>query len=985
MTDQKFEKSIRDIAAELTQKSMREQPSVFNKDFWTGRMMEFSMKDPAFKVEMFRFVDVFAVLRSPEQVSQHLREYFLRPGQEIPASMQLLIRGAASSIGQKLGGGTMAGQITDMAKKFIVGEDMVQAIPVLEKLRADKVGFTLDLLGEAALSESESHDYLRRYSEAIEHIAVAAKSWADVPLLDHDALGAIPKVNVSIKVSSLFSAIDPLAGELSLKTLYDRLLPMLVMARERNVFINFDLEQYSLKALTFELFRRLRSAPELAGYPHLGVVIQAYLKDAIEDAEAMVKFAKKTKQPFTVRLVKGAYWDYETILAKQRGWPSPVFEKKHETDANYEQVAEILLDAFPHVRLAVGSHNLRTVSHAMAYARKNKLPQGAYEVQMLYGMAEPIRRALVAMGERVRVYAPVGALLPGMAYLVRRLLENTSNEGFLRQRFVEEKSLDELMQTPLPAPKKRVDPPKRTLTDAFENEPLRDFSYQQVRDDFAAALAKVKKQLPLRVPISLAGESLQQPGARRENPARLSETVAQVSYATAAQAARAVAAAHAAFPAWRDRPVQERAAMLGKAAQLMRDRRDELAAVMLLEVGKTPREADGDVCEAIDFCEYYAREAVKLMGTQKLNSPAGEANVFFYEPRGVTAVIAPWNFPCAILCGMTVGALVTGNTVIMKPAEQSSAIGYKLYEILRAAGIPGEVLHFLPGRGEEVGAAIAQAKDTALVVFTGSRDVGMQLVRGASELIPGQDHIRKVILELGGKNAIIVDDDADLDEAVIGVVQSAFGYQGQKCSACSRAIVVGDRHDEFVERLVAATQTLRQGEPDDFAQNFGPVVDKEAFDRLSKAISQGTQRLKPALTATPDDSRGYFIPPQILLCADPADKLAQEELFGPVLVVLKARDFAHALEIANGTSYALTGGVFTRSPEHLEQARRSFRVGNLYLNRGITGALVSRQPFGGLKLSGIGSKAGGPDYLLQFVEPRVVTENTMRRGFAPDA
>ncbi len=988
MTDKNLEKSILEIAEQLTVASQKAQPSVFDKDFWTGRMLEFAMKDPAFKIEMFRFVDVFSVLKTPEQIGQHLREYFLRPGQEIPASMQLVIRGAASGIGQKLGGGAMAAQITDMAKKFIVGDNMQTATAALAALRTQRVGFTLDLLGEAALSEEESKVYLQRYTEAIDQIAEAAASWSPVPLLDHDALGDIPKVNVSIKVSSLYSAIDPLAFEESVRTLYDRLLPLLVRARSKNVFINLDLEQYSLKDLTFELFRRLRAAPELAGYAHLGVVVQAYLRDAYDDAEALVKLAKKTKQPFTIRLVKGAYWDYETIAAKQKGWPAPVFEKKSETDASYEQITQLLLQNFPHVRLAVGSHNLRSVAHAIAFAKKEKLPAGAYEVQMLYGMAEPIRQALVERGERVRVYAPVGDLLPGMAYLVRRLLENTSNEGFLRQRFVEAKTLGELLVAPEPAPKKKIAERVRDVSQPFENEPLRDFSRAEVREQFTRALEQVKKQLPLKVPLSVAGVERSQPNAKRENPARLNETIADLTFGTAEDAQRAVAAAAKAFPAWRDTPVEDRAAVLLRAAESMRDKRDSLSALMALEVGKTAREADADLCEAIDFCEYYAREALRLFAGQKLKAPPGEDNQMVYEARGVAAIIAPWNFPAAILTGMTTAALVAGNTVIMKPAEQSTAIAWRIFELLREAlqkaGAPADVLHFLPGKGEEVGAVIAGAKDTALVCFTGSRDVGMQILKGATELQPGQDHLRKVILELGGKNAIIVDDDADLDEAVIGVMQSAFGFQGQKCSACSRAVVVGERYDEFCERLAEATRTLRHGPPDDLAATFGPVVDEEAYERLKHAVEDGHSRLKPLLSEKPSKEKGYFIPPQIFACTDAKDRLAQEELFGPFVVVMKAKDFSEALSIANGTSYALTGGIFSRSPLNLDRARKEFRVGNLYMNRGITGALVARQPFGGSKLSGIGSKAGGPDYLLQFTEPRVVTENTMRRGFAPD-
>jgi RHH-type proline utilization regulon transcriptional repressor/proline dehydrogenase/delta 1-pyrroline-5-carboxylate dehydrogenase len=986
MSDKVVEKSIRDIAERLTELSKKENPGVFNKDFWTGRMLEFSMKDPAFKVELFRFVDVFSVLKTPEQVAQHLREYFLRDGLDLPAPIALSIKTLGTGIGQKLGGGQINSQITDMAKKFIVGETYDEAIKVFEELRRDNVGFTLDLLGEAAISEKESQVYIKRYIDAIDLVSQASGRWAHNATLDKDAAGDIPKVNVSIKLSSFYSAIDPLAFEQSVTVLVERMKPVLIKARAANVFINLDLEQYALKELTFEVFRRLRALPELEGFPHLGVVVQAYLKDSYADAESLVKLAKKTKQPFTIRLVKGAYWDFETVQAAQKDWPVPVFEKKHQTDANYERISELLLDNYPHVRLAVGSHNLRSVAHAIAYAKRNKLPERAYEVQMLYGMAEPIRKALVAMGERVRVYAPVGALLPGMAYLVRRLLENTSNEGFLRQRFVEAKTLDELLREPQPyVEPKQEKARQRSVTEAFINEPPLDFAQEDVRARFTKALQTVKAQLPIRVvPILDGREQAAQTTDKRENPAALSEVVAEVGNASKQHAEQAIANAKRAFPAWRDRSVLDRANMLVAAARLMREQRHELSALMVYEVGKTAREADGDVVEAIDFCEYYARHAIELFAGKKQGNVPGEDNRLTYEARGVAAVIAPWNFPCAILTGMVTAALVTGNTVIMKPAEQSSAIALRVYQILIRAGVPADVLQFLPGRGEEVGPPLVSSPEVQLVAFTGSREVGLYILRESATLSAGQEHIRKVILELGGKNAIIVDSDADLDEAVIGVVQSAFGFSGQKCSACSRAIVLEDRYDEFIERLVSATETLVLGKPDAPQASLGPVVDKDAFTRLQSAIKEGAAKYRRAIGTDPNGAQGHFIPPTVFVDVDPQDKLAQEELFGPVLAVIKAKDFTHALSIANGTKYALTGGVFSRSPENLRRAREQFRVGNLYLNRSSTGAIVGRQPFGGFKLSGIGSKAGGPDYLYQFVEPRVVTENTMRRGFAPE-
>jgi RHH-type proline utilization regulon transcriptional repressor/proline dehydrogenase/delta 1-pyrroline-5-carboxylate dehydrogenase len=363
----------------------------------------------------------------------------------------------------------------------------------------------------------------------------------------------------------------------------------------------------------------------------------------------------------------------------------------------------------------------------------------------------------------------------------------------------------------------------------------------------------------------------------------------------------------------------------------------------------------------------------------------GEENRYFYRPRGVAVVIAPWNFPLAILTGMTAAAMVAGNTVVMKPAEQSSIIAAKLMEIIHAAGVPDGVVSFLPGIGEEIGPQLVGSPDVDLIAFTGSRTVGLAINETASQPHAAQRSVKHVLAEMGGKNAIIVDSDADLDEAVLGVMHSAFNYAGQKCSACSRAIVLAEGYDDFLSRLVEATKALSVGPAELPGTDVGPVIDEDAFRRIQEAIESGKAEgrlvVEGSATGAPDD--GYYIGPHVFADVLPTARLAQEEIFGPVLAVIKARDLTEALAIANGTDYALTGGFYSRSPANLKRVRQEFQVGNLYLNRPITGALVGRQPFGGFKLSGIGSKAGGPDYLHQFLIPVNITENTMRRGFAP--
>jgi RHH-type proline utilization regulon transcriptional repressor/proline dehydrogenase/delta 1-pyrroline-5-carboxylate dehydrogenase len=582
-----------------------------------------------------------------------------------------------------------------------------------------------------------------------------------------------------------------------------------------------------------------------------------------------------------------------------------------------------------------------------------------------------------------------------MAYLVRRLLENTSNESFLRATQAGGISEEALLMNPTAKASPNGAPhahphapfsgePKATR---FHNEPPSDFAKDEVRRQMQVALDRVRGEFGRTYPLVINGESITTPQTIDSlNPSHSAQIVGKVAKATIAHAEQAIQAAKAAFDAWRDTEPAVRAEYLRKIARGFRDRRFELAAWIVHETGKPWRESDADVAEAIDFCEFYAAEYLKMSAPQR-RDVAGEENEYFYEPRGVAVIIAPWNFPLAILTGMATAALVTGNPIILKPAEQSGVIAAKLMEVIQAAGLPRGVVNFLPGVGEEIGPTLVEHPDVAIIAFTGSLGVGLWINEHAAKTPQWQDHVKRVIAEMGGKNAVIVDSDADLDEAVKGVVDGAFGYQGQKCSAGSRAIVLEPVYDAFLARLIEATKSLTVAPAESPGCAVGPVIDADARSRIEKMIDNGKSeaRLAYAGELGPLKGEGYYVAPTVFADVPPTAVIAQEEIFGPVLSVIKARDLEHAIEIANGTKYALTGGFFSRSPRNIDAVRRRFRVGNLYINRKSTGALVDRQPFGGFKLSGIGSKAGGPDYLLQFVLPRVITENTMRRGFAPGA
>lgn len=979
------------------------RPRIWNRRWWDDRMMAWSMQDESLKVQLFRFVDVLPMLGSADSVTQHLQEYLETVQEKLPMAVRVAL-GVARRTPFTRAAVARAARLSaqDFARRFIAGENARQVLRAAKSERQLHRGFTLDILGEAVISNSEAEQYFHAYLDLLAAIAPEVQSWPADVLIDQDARGPIPRVNLSVKLSALDSQFDALDHDGTTRRAGGRLKELFRAARRLGAFINVDMESYDKKDLTLHIFQTVLNEPEFRDWTDVGIVIQCYLEDAAADLVNLRDWAQTRGAPIWVRLVKGAYWDYETIKAKSHGWPIPVFQKKWQSDASFERATRFVLQNAAHLRCALGSHNLRSIAHGIATARHLELPPNAYELQMLYGMADAEKQALVDLGQRLRIYMPYGDLIPGMAYLVRRLLENTSNDSFLRAGFVEKIPPEKLLQDPVEVgrasslPKTTIDAdqkptpsrsePMSTTHHSFTNQPPVDFARAENRQAMIEALAIVKGRLGRDCPLIIGGQPIETAEKMQSHdPSLRSRIVGSFSLASREQAAVAVSAAKGAQPAWWGLGAEARADYLRRAAEEMRRRLFELAAWEVYETGKGWREATADVDEAIDFCEYYAAEAMKLQDSGGVDVP-GEENRFEYIPRGVTAVIAPWNFPLAILTGMTAAALATGNTVVMKPAEQSSVVGSLLMEIFLEIGIPAGVLNYLPGRGEIAGAALVEHPDVAIIVFTGSRQVGLAINAAAAQASTrGVVNVKRVIAEMGGKNAIIVAADADLDEAVAGVMKSAFGYQGQKCSACSRAIVLAEVYDTFLHRLVEATKSLQLGPADDPATSVGPVIDDESLSRIKNYIEIGKQegRLVLAMEAGPLAEQGCFVGPHIFADVAPGARLAQEEIFGPVLAVLRATDLNEALRIANGTDYALTGGIFSRSPVALTRAQREFLVGNLYLNRPITGALVNRQPFGGFKMSGIGSKAGGADYLLQFVLPRTITEHTVRRGFAP--
>lgn len=903
--------------------------NIFKVSTIKNQLLKFSISNPKLQRELFRFVDVLPVLKSSKQITQYLFEYLTN------SEPKLLINNPVVNkfceLGVKLG-------TKILGSSFICGTDINEALRKIQKLKEQGQEYTLDPLGELVLSEREATEHYQQYLKIIQEI---------------------PELNLSIKLSSLISQINPLDYSGREKILKERLRNIYREAQRQNSFINIDTETYAWKDFTYEIIQELLIEDEFKNWTNAGIVLQAYLKESKEDLKSWINWAKKRSTPITIRLVKGAYWDYEYAISQQQNWELPVFREKQESDINFEELTKILLDNHRYIRPAIASHNIRSLAHALSYIQANRIDKSKFEFQMLYGMMDSLKTYFAENGYTIRVYMPYGELIPGMAYLVRRLLENTANDSFLRQGLLEDRDIDELLRNPKEIESQLIENKinSNNWVDNFINDAPLNFAQKINREKMQEAIKLYSKEFQnIEIPHSDINDCEE-----------------------------AVKVAEEAHKYWSSLKQEQRSEVLKLTAKKLKKNRYKFNALLCLEAFKPWQEADPEVSEAIDFLEYYADQAL-AMQTNELRSLNGEKNTNRYLSYGVAVIISPWNFPLAIMSGMTVAALVTGNSVIVKPSQQSPIIAWEFLKLLKASikevigkEIPG-LVNFIHGEGKVLGLHLVSNPKTRLIAFTGSNAVGMGIHDIASKARPA----KKVIAEMGGKNAIIIDDSADIEEAISGVINSAFGYAGQKCSACSRLIIHQSIYQEFTSRLIEAVKTINISDPSSESCFLPPVIDQKAKEKIMNYVGLGKKDGTLLLGDLPIPDEGNYISPYIFADLNPDHKLAQEEIFGPVLLVFQANDLDHALEIANNSNFGLTGAFYSRSPKNIQKVSEEFAVGNLYINRGSTGAVVSRQAFGGLKQSSIGFKAGGPNYLLQFVQEKTITENTMRKGFVAD-
>ncbi len=851
-----------------------------------------------------------------------------------------------------------------MAKRFIAGETIETAQNALSTLFSTGRDVTLDQLGELVVSEKEADHYCNEVIKLIKGFSLHVKKG------ELNEAG-INRAHVSIKVSALCSDFKPYAFDYTYDHVAPRLKKILLAAKEENVFINIDAEHYDYRDIVFKVYRKvLLDTEELHDYKSTGIVLQAYLRDAYVHLQEIVELAKERGIIMPIRLVKGAYWDAETVEADAHSFDAPEFLNKEETDLHFRQLIIKTFDFHPHIQLCLASHNFSDHAFAEALRAKSYPNIPIIEHQCLHMTYEALSTAMAKMNWVVRNYVPIGALIVGMAYLVRRIMENSSQVGVLTIMRSHKKKLS--LVTPKEIHKQKIadghlerDKTQTHLLGEFANiTPVRIYLDKE-REWTEQELKNYESKLGHSYQNDFLKEGMKKSIFSSSNP---TIKVGDILFADAADAAKAVAICDESYNSgdWANVDWAFRASTLLRAANLMLARRNELSALIVYEAGKAINEALADVDEAIDFLNFYAREEARL---QSLNDRL--------ESRGVVAVISPWNFPLAIPCGMVVSSLVVGNTVILKSAEQTPLISQELVDILHMAGVPKSVLIHLPGLGEVVGEALVTNERVSTIVFTGSKAVGTMIASKAHTRIyenklSKASYPVKVITEMGGKNAVIVTANAELDETVSGILYSAFGHAGQKCSAASRILVDNRVKHRLIERLAEACGDIEVGEAFNFKTSINPVITKEDKDRLISQVAEAAKEAnefggKVHINRSAQELPGYCVGPTIielpLSRALKAESFATRELFGPVLHIIGFSHLDQALKIYNGTDYALTGGVFSQSQDDIDYLTARMESGNIYVNRSITGARVAIEPFGGFKLSGTGPNAGSRSYL----------------------
>ena len=849
-----------------------------------------------------------------------------------------------------------------LATRFIAGESIEKATGSLSALIKSGRDATLDQLGELVVSNKEADHYLNSVLEVIrgfnKHVKKGSRNGA-----------GINRGHVSVKASALCNDLKPQAFDYCYKNISPRLQKILLEGKKHEVFINIDAEHYHYRDVIFRVYEKtLLETPELADYKDTGIVVQAYLRDGSKHFEEVMELAKRRGLPMPIRLVKGAYWDAETIEAEAFNFEAPEFLNKEETDIHFRQLVFKSLEAAPHIQLALASHNIQ--DHCFAEVlREKKFPEApVIEHQCLHMTYEALSVALAKMGWPTRNYIPIGNLLVGMAYLVRRIMENSSQVGVLtimrsHKKAITIKNPLELLQDKKKNRELIFDSSLKHISRDFKNIwPIRTYLKEELDAFDRVIRQEMGKLAPAKedsgqelVSLCPSDPKLMVGAVQKDTPESVDKKIGKLfdGYMKGE---------------WRDNVKTARFAKLLKLADLLLLHRPRLSALIMIEAGKTIEEAVADVDEAVDFINFYVREEIGIIK----NSPN-------YQAKGVMGVVAPWNFPLAIPCGMTTACLVSGNSVILKPAEQTPIIVSEFEKLAREAGIGDDILAVAYGEGD-VGKAIVDHEIVNGVVFTGSKPVGTQIFHKLQERLTSAQYPfipmnKTVITEMGGKNAVIVTNNCELDETVSGLLYGAFAHSGQKCSAASRILVDRQIKDAFLERFVQAVKDIPAGSALDYATSVNPLVSQEDQERVRAAVKTAREEVEKTggrvlVDRSLEELPGFAVGPAVFETdknsALDRETFACKEIFGPVVHVIPYDSLEEAVDIFNGTEYALTGGIYCQSQDDIDYLAPKLLAGNIYINRPNTGARVAIEPFGGFKMSGTGPKAGSASYLYPF-------------------
>ncbi|AMK78047.1 MULTISPECIES: bifunctional proline dehydrogenase/L-glutamate gamma-semialdehyde dehydrogenase PutA [Methylomonas] len=893
----------------------------------------------------------------------------------IGGKMEALIRqrvfdGLLSRLGEALIRAAIKQAMQQMAKHFVIAEDITAAVEQAGRNPAYRYSF--DMLGEAALTEDDAERYFAAYRHAIVTLAESAN--AD--------LFANP--GISIKLSALYPRYEPLQYRYAVPAISNKLLVLAKLALAANISVTVDAEEAERLDMSLDIFTAVSSDPALTGWPGFGLAVQAYQKRAEAVIEWLAALAESQLRTIPIRLVKGAYWDSEIKRAQENGWDDyPVYTRKAATDLSYLACARLILSRPQAFYPQFATHNAHSVAAICEFGKDHP----GFEFQRLHGMGSALYDELLNQRPtHCRVYAPVGGYRELLPYLVRRLLENGANTSFINQ--IEDPqistamlSVDPLIQfnqvesKPLAVPDDLFGAQRRNSQGLNLSNPE---VLQQLQQDLAAMSDHAWQAAPL-----IAGQQIRSEPHPVYSPHDRHSLVGEVVFSSQSDIEQALQQATSAFNDWRLCPVGTRAGYLRNAADLFEQQRLELAALCIREGGRTVRDALAEVREAVDLCRYYAACAVEQFAQpQRLPGPTGEDNQLFQIGRGVFVCISPWNFPIAIFIGQIAAALVAGNTVIAKPALQTSLTGMACVRLLREAGIPENVLQFLPGDGAEIGRHLLSDGRIAGVAFTGSGATARLINR---QLADRHGAIAALIAETGGQNVMIADSSAHQEQLVADALQSAFNSAGQRCSALRVLFLPTDIADSVITRLIGAMRLLRVGSPLDIASDVGPIIDQRALNALNKHIEtlKREAKLLYQLPLPADLADGCFFPPT--LAEIPALSFLDHEVFGPILHIVRyqANELAKVVEAINSSGYGLTLGIHSRISATMRYIRQHARVGNIYINRNMIGAVVGVQPFGGMGLSGTGPKAGGPNYLQRFANEQTLSTNLTAIGGNP--